>query len=67
MRKNKNKKQRVFWTVVLKKNLKTIDLRCPRFLCPKEMCSRRPSPILTYAKKKEKQADNFGPDLAASS
>lgn len=55
--------------VVLKKNLKTIDFRCPGFLCPKEMCSRRLSPILTYAnkKKKKKQADNFGPDLAAAS
>lgn len=52
---------------VLKKNLKTIDFRCPKFLCPKEMCSRRPSPILTYKKKKKKQADNFGPDLAAAS
>lgn len=42
--------------VVLKKNLKTIDFRCPGFLCPKEMCSRRLSPILTYANKKKKKS-----------
>lgn len=47
-----------------KKNLKPVDFIYPSFQCPKEMYSRRPSPIRTFVKKK---TNNFGPDLAGTS